>query len=159
MIKKPSHIILDVDGVMTTGKFLYSSKGKIFKEFGAHDNDGLKLVKTTFKIEFITADKRGFLISKKRIVDDMKQTLKLVPEGLRYNYLDKKFGLKNIIYFGDGIFDSKILKNCAFGIAPKNATYISRKSADYVTRSNSGEGAVLEGCIKILRKYKIKFNL
>ena len=42
MIKKPSLIILDVDGVMTSGKFLYSSKGKIFKEFGAHDNDGIK---------------------------------------------------------------------------------------------------------------------
>ena len=93
MIKKPSYIVLDVDGVMTSGKFLYSSKGKIFKEFGAHDNDGIKLVKKFFKIQFITADKRGYSISKKRIVDDMKQTLNLISERDRYDYLDKKFGL------------------------------------------------------------------
>tara|TARA_B110000003_G_scaffold249644_1_gene262142 strand:- start:2072 stop:2551 length:480 start_codon:yes stop_codon:yes gene_type:complete len=159
MIKKPSYIILDVDGVMTTGKFLYSSTGKIFKEFGAHDNDGIKLVKQFFKIQFITADKRGYLISKKRIVDDMKQSLKLIPERQRYDYLNKKFGLKNIVYFGDGIFDAKILKNCAFGIAPQNATTDARKSADFITKRNSGDGAVLEGCIKILSKYKIKFDI
>ena len=159
MIKKPSLIILDVDGVMTSGKFLYSSKGKIFKEFGAHDNDGIKLIKKFFKIQFITADKIGYLISKKRIVNDMKQSLTLISEGQRYDYLDKKFGLKNIIYFGDGIFDAKILKSCAFGIAPQNATAEAKKSADYITKKKSGDGAVLEGCIKILRKYKIKFNI
>ena len=159
MIKKPGYIILDVDGVMTTGKFIYSSKGKIFKEFGAHDSDGIKLVEKFFKIQFITADKRGFLISKKRIVNDMKQSLTLISEGQRYDYLDKKFGLKNIIYFGDGIFDAKILKSCAFGIAPQNATAEAKKSADYITKKKSGDGAVLEGCIKILRKYKIKFNI
>ncbi len=41
---------------------------------------------------------------------------------------------KNIIYFGDGIYDSKILKNCAFGIAPLNATNSAKKSAPKVEK-------------------------
>ena len=69
--------ILDVDGVMTTGQFLYSQDGKAYKIFGPHDNDGLKLLNDKVTIQFITADKRGFPISKKRIIDDM-----LGPNGL-----------------------------------------------------------------------------
>ena len=159
MKKKPKFIILDVDGVMTSGKFLYNSYGKVFKEFGPHDHDGLKIIKKFFKFLFITADKNGYSISKKRIVDHMNFNLKIVKEGERYNYLSDNFGLKNIIYFGDGIYDSKILKNCAFGIAPLNATNSAKKSADYITKKNSGDGAVLDGCMKILNKYKIKFKI
>ena len=47
------NFILDVDGVMTTGQFLYSEKGKIYKVFGAHDADGLKLLKSKLNIHFI----------------------------------------------------------------------------------------------------------
>mgnify|MGYP004004047157 FL=1 len=36
--------ILDVDGVMTTGHFLYSEAGKQMKIFGPDDNDGLGLL-------------------------------------------------------------------------------------------------------------------
>lgn len=59
------NFVLDVDGVMTTGQFLYSSDGKSHKVFGPHDADGLKLIKDKVNISFITADKRGFAISKK----------------------------------------------------------------------------------------------
>ena len=31
---KPKYLIIDVDGVMTTGQFFYSEKGKVFKVFG-----------------------------------------------------------------------------------------------------------------------------
>ena len=110
MKKKPKYFILDVDGVLTDGKFIYSDKGKKFKVFGPHDHDGLKIIKEFINIEFITADKNGYTITKRRVVDDMKFKLTLVSEKIRINYLEKKFGLKNIIYMGDGIFDAEILK-------------------------------------------------
>ena len=40
-----------------------------------------------------------------------------------------------------------------FGIAPNNARKEARDSADYITESNSGEGAVLDACLEINRKY------
>tara|TARA_B100000287_G_C20552248_1_gene748952 strand:- start:23 stop:265 length:243 start_codon:yes stop_codon:yes gene_type:complete len=70
--------ILDVDGVLTTGQFIYSNKGKVYKVFGPHDNDGLSLINKLISISFVTADKRGFEISKKRIVEDMGYNLELV---------------------------------------------------------------------------------
>ena len=63
--KKPSVFILDVDGVMTTGQFLYTADGKAMKVFGADDNDGLSLLKNYIEIRFVTGDKKGFPISKK----------------------------------------------------------------------------------------------
>jgi 3-deoxy-D-manno-octulosonate 8-phosphate phosphatase (KDO 8-P phosphatase) len=149
--KIPIYFIIDVDGVMTTGVHGYSSKGKVLKFFGSHDNDGLKKLKKYIKIKFITADSKGYSISKKRIVDDLKFNLQLVREDNRYKFLDKKYGMKNIIYMGDGIYDANIVKNCKYGIAPKNARIEVKKVANYITTSKGGEGAVLDACIKILK--------
>ena len=90
--------ILDVDGVLTTGQFIYSEIGKLYKIFGAHDSDGLKLINKSIDIKFITADKRGFLISKRRIVDDMGYNLELVTETERYKYLIKTYQFDKLIY-------------------------------------------------------------
>jgi 3-deoxy-D-manno-octulosonate 8-phosphate phosphatase (KDO 8-P phosphatase) len=148
MKNKIKYFIIDVDGVMTTGKFFYSSKGKELKEFGPHDSDGLKLIDKFIKILFVTADKRGFLISKKRIVDDLGYSLKLLTENNRYEFI-KKIGFKNVIYMGDGYYDSKILGKVYFGIAPKNARIEAKKKANYITPNNAGNGAVMDACLKI----------
>lgn len=146
------NFVIDVDGVMTTGQFLYSSKGKEFKIFGAHDADGLKLIKDKINIYFISADKRGFSISEKRI-KDMGYEIKLIPEEKRYSYIKEKFGFENTIYIGDGIFDAFIIRDCVFGIAPANARIEAKKWAKYITPSKSGEGAVCDACIKINKRF------
>jgi 3-deoxy-D-manno-octulosonate 8-phosphate phosphatase (KDO 8-P phosphatase) len=145
--------VLDVDGVMTTGQFIYSDKGKQYKIFGPHDSDGLKLIKKKIKINFVTADKRGFSISKKRISEDMGYNINLVSEEDRYQYLNDKFGIKNIIYMGDGIYDATILSDCYYGISPKNARIEAKKASNYITKSSSGEGAVLDACLHVKKKF------
>jgi len=146
---KPKYFICDVDGVMTTGHFLYSNKGKIFKIFGPHDHDGLNLIKESIKIIFMTADLKGFLISKKRIETDLGYPLLLIKESNRYQVIKNKYGLKNTIYMGDGYFDQKILKDCLYGIAPCNARKEAKASANFITSSSSGNGAVLDACLQI----------
>lgn len=150
---KIKNFILDVDGVMTSGKFLYSTKGKINKEFGPHDSDGLKILSKYLNIEFITADKRGLGISKARITKDMGFKLTLVPEEKRYEFFKKMFGFENSIYMADGIYDVKILNECYFGIVPKNARKEAKRYSNYITPSNSAEGAVLDACIKIMKRF------
>lgn len=145
--------LIDVDGVLNTGQFLYSAEGKAFKIFGPHDNDGLKLLKDKMKIEFLTADKRGFPITKKRIVDDMGYKLKLVSEQDRYEYIKRNYNVNDLIYMGDGYHDVKVLKACKFGIAPASARKEAKENADFVTESKAGEGAVLDACLEILRKF------
>ena len=66
--KTPKVFILDVDGVLTTGQFFYTSEGKTMKVFGPDDNDALSLLKEFIDIRFVTGDKKGFKITKKRIL-------------------------------------------------------------------------------------------
>ncbi|MCK4752967.1 MAG: HAD hydrolase family protein [Planctomycetes bacterium] len=147
------NFILDVDGVMNTGQFLYSEDGKAFKVFGPHDNDGLKLLKDKVEIKFITADKRGYPITCKRIVEDMGFELELISEQERFGYIEQNYDLNKLIYMGDGYHDVKILKVCKFGIAPISARKEARDAADFVTESKAGDGAVLDACLEILNRF------
>ena len=150
---KPKVFVLDVDGVMTTGQFLYSRNGKEYKIFGPHDNDGIKMILGKIKVVFLTADQHGYPISKKRIVDDMKQELYLINESDRFEFIRVNYGLENVIYMGDGYHDANILKQCCYGIAPKNARIEAKKEANFITPSKSGEGAVLDACLHILERF------
>ena len=151
--KKPELFILDVDGVMTTGSFIYDKNGKISKEFGPDDHEALKILSKYLKIIFISADRKGFSISKKRIKKDMKFDLFYVSSNDRYNWISKKFFKKKIIYMGDGIFDQFIMKNFFYSIAPANAYFKTKKNSRFVTRSRSGERAVAEACEHVLKKF------
>jgi len=97
--------ILDVDGVLTNGQFLYTTKGKVMKVFGPDDNDALSLLKPYLTIRFVTGDKKGFEISRKRIVEDMEYDLDLVSTIRRLDWIQKNFNSNEVIYMGDGIFD------------------------------------------------------
>ena len=147
------NFILDIDGVFTTGQFLYTIDGKFSKIFGAHDNDGIKIIKPYLDVHTITADKRGFEITRKRIHEDMGLVLHLVSEEDRLEWLQKNFNLSESVYMGDGIYDIAIFDHVAYSIAPQNAFYLTKKYADYVTKSKSGEGAVAEACWCVVEKF------
>ena len=145
--------ILDVDGVMTTGQFLYTEAGKQMKIFGPDDHDGLGLLKPYIYIRFVTGDRKGFLISSKRIKDDMKFDLDLVSTIKRIDWINEHYDPKEVIYMGDGIFDHYVFKKIGYSIAPANADSLAKKSADYVTKRNGGDRAVAEACLHILEKF------
>ena len=150
-LTKPSLFILDVDGVLSTGQFLYDSNGKQFKIFGAHDSEGLQIISKFIKTIFISADRRGFEISKRR-VEDMGFELNLILESERLDYFEK-FESENVVFMGDGYTDSIVFKNIYYSIAPKNAVSYARNKADFVTSTNAGEGAVFEACMHLKEKF------
>ncbi len=153
--KKPTYLILDVDGVITNGQMIYDQNGKKYKIFGQDDHDSLKLMKKYIKIFFISGDKIGFKISKKR-VEDMGFKIKFVPSLKRTEWIEENFGLKNCIYMGDGIFDHLVMKKSLYSIAPNGCLDHVSEIADYKTKKYSGNRAVAEAVIHILKKF---FNI
>ena len=154
----PKNFIIDVDGVLTTGQFLYTSEGKEMKIFGPDDNDGLTLLKPHLEVRFVTGDKRGFPISEKRIVDDMKYQLDLVSTVHRLEWIKERYDLEQVIYMGDGIFDYIVMQGVGYSIAPANADRLARKSANYVTERSGGDRAVAEACLHILSTFFQPFD-
>ena len=151
--------ILDVDGVLTTGLFYYTNLGKSMKAFGPDDNDALSLLKGLLDVRFVTGDKKGFEISKKRIVDDMHYPLDLVSTIRRIDWIEQQYDLSSVIYMGDGIFDHYVMNKVGYSIAPGNADVNAKNAANYVTCRHGGDRAVAEACLHLLDKFFKSYNL
>lgn len=155
---KPTCFILDVDGVMTTGHFFYTAEGKVMKIFGPDDNDGLSLLKQHIEIRFITGDKKGLPISKKRIVDDMNFPLDVVSTIRRVEWIKERYPVNKVIYMGDGIFDHYVMREVGYAIAPANADKLAKQHAHYVTERSGGDRAVAEACLHVMENFFMPFN-
>ena len=147
------HFFLDVDGVMTNGDFYYTEAGKIMKVFGPDDHDALVLCQSFVNVRFVTGDKKGFPVSRRRIVDDMNMKLDLVSTHQRAEWLASQACLDEVVYMGDGIFDGAVFDKVAYSIAPSNAFYKTREKAMFVTRSPGGQRAVAEACIHLIETF------
>ena len=147
------NFILDVDGVMTNGQFFYTAEGKVMKVFGPDDSDALALLKPHIHIQFITGDRKGFPISKKRIATDMGYPLELVSTVKRIDWIKERYNPNDVIYMGDGIFDHYVMKEVAYAIAPANADPLAKSCAHYVCERSGGGRAVAEACLRVMEKF------
>lgn len=109
-------------------------------------------------MRFVTGDKKGFAITKKRIVDDMGFSLDLVSTIRRIDWIAEHYNPKQVIYMGDGIFDHYVMKKVAYSIAPANADILAKQYANFVTTRSGGDRAVAEACLHILKKFFIPYN-
>ncbi|RAP33182.1 phosphatase [Candidatus Marinamargulisbacteria bacterium SCGC AAA071-K20] len=149
--------VLDVDGVLTDGKFYYTQEGKVMKIFGADDNDALKLLDPFIEVQFVSGDKRGFPISKKR-VEDMGYPISLVSTTQRIDWIKERWAPKDVIYMGDGIFDHYVFSEIAYSISPNNADPYTQAQANYVTQRKGSERAVAEAALHVLEKFFTAYN-
>ena len=157
MNTKPKVFILDVDGVLTDGCFYYSEEGKLLKKFGPDDNDALKILEPYIEIRFVSGDKRGFEITKKRI-EDMHFKLDFVSTSKRIDWIKERYNPQDVIYMGDGIFDCYVMKEVGYSIATSDSDINAKKYADYVTNRTGAHRAVAEACLHILEKFFEPYN-
>ena len=151
--KKIKNFIIDVDGTLSGDFFIYSKNGKQYKLFGPDDSDALNILKKFLKIKFISADKRGFSITKKRINDMGFQVNLVGKKGSRLNWLQENYNLNNTIYMGDSFTDIPIFKKIKYSIAPGNSFYLCKKFSNYTTKHNSASRSIAEACDHILKKF------
>ena len=155
---KPKAFLIDVDGVMTDGRFLYSSEGKAYKNFGPDDHDALLLLKPFMEIRFVTGDRKGFEITRRRIEFDMKMKLDLVSTIKRLHWIREQFDPMDVVYMGDGIFDPFVFAGVGYRICPANGFHLTRERADYVTVASGGDRAVAEACLHLMERFFQPFD-
>ena len=153
---KIEELITDVDGVLTDGKYTYSEEGKIYKQFGPHDSDGFKIIKSLgIKVRAISADYRGFNITKKRL-DDLGIEVDLVSEKDRLDWINNNCNIHETVYVGDGLYDAEVMSICAYAFAPSNALEITKTASNYVTKAKGGNGVIFEISMELLRIFDSK---
>lgn len=147
-------LVLDVDGVLTDGRFLYDANGKAYKEFGPEDADALKmLVKSTgITVVFCSADHRGFEITKKR-VNDMGFEVFNIKARDRKQWIEDNYGLANAVYIGDGLVDIPCLDSVKYSFVPASGSAQAKEHCNQVLHCRGGQGAVAEACYEIAQRF------
>ncbi len=145
--------VMDVDGVLTDGKIIYTSSGEEIKFFNVKDGLGIKLLKNVgIKTAIITS--RNSSIVEKRAkelgIDFIFQGEKNKIKALEN--LKKKMNIKNenILYIGDDLVDLPVLKVVGFPVCVPSSPKVIKEICIYITQKDGGEGAVRETVDMIL---------
>lgn len=145
ILKNIQWVIFDIDGVMTDGKLYYGSSGEELKVFNVKDGTGLKMLKKA-GIKMAVISGRGTRALEQR-VREMKidvATYNRSDKGLAFDELEKELGseIRNSICVGDDLPDLELFEKCKLGFAVANAVDEVKEKADFVLKTNGGEGAV-----------------
>jgi len=143
-------LILDVDGVLTTGNKTYDLTGNVIsKEFNDKDFTAIKRFKSKgIEVCFLTADDRvNRIIAKNRKIDfyyvkemAKKNKVELLP------YLTDKYKVttNEIAYIGDDLPDSKIIKKLKYTYCPSDAILKIKNEVKKVLTRKGGTGVIAE---------------
>ena len=144
-------LITDVDGVLTDGKYFYSEDGKVLKQFGPHDSDGFKIIRSLgIRIQAISADHRGFKITEKRL-NDMGIEVHLVSEEERLDWVVNNCEVEKTVFVGDGLYDAAAMRMCALSFAPSNALASTKSAATYITEAAGGSGVMFDVALRLVK--------
>ena len=155
--KKIKLLLLDVDGVMTDGKFYYVPQpgGGLLETKGFDSRDGLGL-----RLAHHSGLKSGIITGRSSLVIESRAK-DLGIQFLEQNALEKIRPYERIreaaqvvdaevCYVGDDLTDLPLLTRVGLGVCVANGDDLVRKHAHFCTRRPGGSGAVREAIELIL---------
>jgi 3-deoxy-D-manno-octulosonate 8-phosphate phosphatase (KDO 8-P phosphatase) len=145
---------MDVDGVLTDGRIVYTDNDVELKAFHVRDGSGLKLWHLAGKKSAIISGRTSRAVE----VRAAELGIGLVLQGMS----DKQAGFQQVLTqtglraeqvcgVGDDIPDVPLLRQCGLAVAVADACPEARAAARYVTKAAGGHGAVRETIELILR--------
>ncbi len=140
-------LVLDVDGVLTDGRIVYSDAGDELKRFHVRDGTGLNVWRSLGLRAAVISGRTS------KAVERRAKELGLDPVLLGRN--DKGLALDEVLAYhalsaaevcavGDDLQDLPVLKACGIGVAVADAAAEVRAAADHTTTTKGGAGAVRE---------------
>ena len=159
LLKEITTFILDVDGVLTNGKILVTSKGKMLREMNTKDGFIIKYaLDKGFKIFIISGGTNKGV--KERLKDLGIEEIFLGEHTKKETYekLIKKYNLKRneIVYMGDDIPDIPVMKKIGVPCCPNDAVPDVKQISIYISKKNGGQGCVrdiIEQTLRVQNKW------
>ncbi len=145
--RKIKMLLLDVDGVMTSGQVLLTPQGEELKHFSIHDGFGMVCaMKAGIRIGIISGRSSPSLrmrCDELKIEDLYMDTMDKLPVLAE---IMRKYGLspEEIAYAGDDLPDLPVLLRVGLSVAPQNAHHHVKSRVDLQLSKAGGEGAVRE---------------
>lgn len=142
-------LILDVDGILTTGALYYGSNGFEMRGFHIHDGLGVKLLQRTGVAVAVISGKQSDHVAKRLKELNIEHVYLGHEDKLPvYNTIKQALNLTDdqIAYMGDDLPDLPLLKRAGLAITVPNAPLYLQEHADHITHKKGGKGAVREAC-------------
>jgi 3-deoxy-D-manno-octulosonate 8-phosphate phosphatase (KDO 8-P phosphatase) len=154
LLKQIALILLDVDGVLTTGQVIYDDTGQETKVFHVRDGLGIRmLMEAGVTVGIVTGRRSMALVHRCRNLG-----IDLLKDGIR----DKADALDDILketgvraadtaFVGDDLPDLPIMRRVGMPIAVGDAHELVKQAAIMTTQAVGGSGAVREISERILK--------
>ncbi|WP_417887311.1 cytidylyltransferase domain-containing protein [Zunongwangia sp.] len=156
---KITHLVLDVDGVFTDGKVLFSENGELAKSFDMRDGMGLEILRQhQVKVMVMTSENSALVAArmKKLKIDTVflgaKDKFGMLQDYCMKNDLE----MNSLAYVGDDVNDMTNMCRAGWSFAPANAMDEIKRIADVNLAKKSGEGAIRE-VAQFIQKYNTRF--
>ena len=159
LLKEITTFILDVDGVLTNGKILVTSKGKMLREMNTKDGFIIKYaLDKGFKIFIISGGTNKGVKERLKDLGIKEIFLGEFTKKDTYEKLIKKYNLKKdeIVYMGDDIPDIPVMKKIGVPCCPNDAVPDVKQISIYISKKNGGQGCVrdiIEQTLRVQNKW------
>jgi len=152
-LRKIKLLLLDVDGVLTSGKLLYSNSGEILLPFDIKDGSGLTyLMRAGLAVGIVTGKDNEAVAHRARqlgieiVFRNVSNKVAAVKEIISSSNLS----FEEVLYVGDDLLDLPVMERVGVAVAVPDAAEEVKQVADYTTTRPGGDGAVREVCEMIL---------
>jgi 3-deoxy-D-manno-octulosonate 8-phosphate phosphatase (KDO 8-P phosphatase) len=140
-------LVLDADGVMTSGKLIYGPEGEALKEFHAHDGLGLVLGRLgDLKLAVLTG--RNSKIVGRRCTELRFDSIKLGRfdklAALEEIFAETGCAAEEALYVGDDLIDLPAMQVVGVAVTVPDCAWELEEFCDYITVASGGAGAVRE---------------
>ncbi|WP_156306191.1 KdsC family phosphatase [Sphingobacterium endophyticum] len=157
VIKKFSAIkavVLDVDGVLTDGKLLFTEAGEQLRTFFVKDGYAMQLaVKMGLQIWVISGGK-SIGVQKRLLglgITEIHLGVKNKMQVLSQLLLKYQLNLHDLMYVGDDMPDYEVMQVVGLAVCPNDAVEDIKSISHYMSPKNGGEGVVRDVLEKILK--------
>jgi 3-deoxy-D-manno-octulosonate 8-phosphate phosphatase (KDO 8-P phosphatase) len=148
-------LILDVDGVMTSGGLPYDQPGNTIKEFHVQDGGAIRLWQQAGGHVAIISGRQSAAVAARAAELDIQ----LIAQGVGdkqpvFESFCKEANVSaaETAFVGDDLLDIAPMRKCGYPIAVANAVPLVKRAAAYVTRRAGGSGAIAEAVERLFRR-------
>jgi 3-deoxy-D-manno-octulosonate 8-phosphate phosphatase (KDO 8-P phosphatase) len=151
--RKIKLLVLDVDGVLTSGQLFFTNSGEEIKAFNSLDGHGIKMLQNSgVKVAIITGrtshivEKRAASLGINILIQGREDKLAALQE-IRQEY---SYETEEIAHMGDDHPDLPLIKALGLGMSVDSAHWLVKQHAHWISQFKGGEGAVREACDLIM---------
>jgi 3-deoxy-D-manno-octulosonate 8-phosphate phosphatase (KDO 8-P phosphatase) len=147
-------LVLDVDGVLTDGRIVYTDRGEEIKAFHVRDGSGLKFWRQLGKHVGIITGRSSPIVERRARelgIDAVTQGADDKRAALERMLREHGWERRQLCAMGDDLPDVPLLRASGLAVAVADACGEAKAAAHHVTQANGGHGAVREVIELLLR--------